>query len=307
MTIAKKLLFAPFFLLFLAFTNFQALPFFLKPSSIFSLDTSILLSLVFLSLGVLFTSFFFVLFVSIANSWKVISPTIFLGGVLSLVIISSTPGYFLAVGAIFSGFLVAFSLSKTLKSYLNFIPSTLFIPSIKNFTKLFCIVLSITLFLAAREANIKTFEVPDSIIDAALKATPGAIDITQEKTQAPSLPKIDPSQIALLKQNPSLLKQYGITPQELDSLTNPKNSTQPLDTGALLKDQVKKEVASMIEPYGAFIPLFLGITLFITVSSFAALGTILLYPLLPLIFSLLEKVKVIKFTTEQRTVKKMVV
>ena len=92
------------------------------------------------------------------------------------------------------------------------------------------------------------------------------------------LPQITPEQIELLKQNPDLLKQA-----------------------------VKDQLQGVIKPYLGFVPTALAVLLFITLESIVSFLTIFIYPLLWLTFYVLEKTGFVKFTTEMRPVKKMVV
>src|SRR3990172_10609958 len=117
-----------------------------------------------------------------------------------------------------------------------------------------------------------------------------------------NLPQIPPEQLDLLKKNPDLLKQYGLDPKLLDTLTAPQKSTAaPANlTNELIKQTVKDQVQNFIKPYLNFIPAGLAILLFFTFHAFISIANLLISPLLWLIFLILEKTGFTKFTVEQR-------
>ncbi|MBI2596586.1 hypothetical protein HYW41_00280 [Candidatus Daviesbacteria bacterium] len=75
----------------------------------------------------------------------------------------------------------------------------------------------------------------------------------------------------------------------------------------LIKQTVKDQIQSFIKPYLNFIPAILGLLLFVTFQSLTSIINLLIYPLLWITFNILEKTGYVKFTTEMRPVKKMVI
>jgi len=308
MKLAKKLLFAPLFLALTAFSLTQLSPFFTDSSLIFSLDFSTLGYFITLSLGILLASLFFCLFVSLAADWTIIAPVIILGTLIPIAFLPQT-AWFAVCAITLLGLTLTTSLQlQTLKNYLNFSPNALISPHARSLSKFLVIALSAGLFLQFTSAH-QTFQVPDSLIDTALKFAPISSTDTQTPT-IPSLPQLSPDQISLLKQNPALLKQYGVSPEMLDQLTNPKTTAQssaPTTSNNLIKTAVKSQLQTMLKPYQSFIPGILALLFFVSLTSFVSLLGILLHFLIPLSFWLMEKTGFVTFTTEQRTVKKLVV
>lgn len=300
----KKVIFAiPFLLLFYLF-YFKLNPVFGDIYIIFNLDLQILIDLLVLVALLALASFFFVIFSALANDWRIILPTATVGAAAPL-ILSAQPLSFLMAGGTFASFLlIYFSLSNKLTTYIDFKPTTLLNPSIKTLITLLILIISITFYLKANmEIKQKGFEIPDSLIDAALK-------IVQPQTQVKGVQTaqvtLTPEQIELLKQNPDLIRQQGIDPSLLDSLS-PQDSGENQDLSGTLKPLLKEQVQKIIEPYLNYIPAILALLFFFTLQFFSS---IILLPM-PLfisgIFWILEKTSFIKFEKESREVKKLVV
>jgi len=132
--------------------------------------------------------------------------------------------------------------------------------------------------------------------------------IPEQNLPATQLPAISQEQIDLLKQNPDLLRQSGLDPKILDTLSQPKAAQTPQSlTQNLVKQTVKDQIQNLIKPYQNFIPAGLTLLLFLTLQSLTSIINLLIYPLLWLAFFILEKTGFVKFETEQRPVKKLVV
>ncbi len=153
----------------------------------------------------------------------------------------------------------------------------------------------------------KGFQVPDSLIDTALKMSP--VNRPQDETSTQTqLPNITPEQIALLKQNPDLLKQSGLDPKILDTLSQPQTTSNPQNlTQQLVKQAVKDQVQNIIKPFISFIPVVLAVLLFFTLQFFTSIINIFISPLLSLTFLILEKTGITHYEIEQREVKKLVI
>ncbi len=161
------------------------------------------------------------------------------------------------------------------------------------------ITFTLTYFLSINKTiSEQSFQIPDSLIDTAIKLTAQSQgENTQEQTVQPSL---SPEQIDLLKKNPELLKQSGLDPSILDNLNKSPNT--PND---LIKQTIKDQVQTFLKPYLGFMPAGLAVLLFLTLQSLTSILNLLIYPLLWILFLVFEKTGFVKFTIEQRPVKKM--
>lgn len=301
MVVAKKLIFAPLFLLSFTFLLFQLEANLSSYNIIFSVSVETFINLLIFSALISLSSILFILFVSLAGDLKIILPVGLIALALPPTIIDPQTGLILSIGMAICLLITYFNVSSKLKNYLTFEPTSLFGPSIRSLVGLLILVFSFTYFLSINKVIAeKGFEIPESLIDSALKFMPA------QSSEKESLPKlaISSEQLALLKQNPDLLKQSGLDPKVLDSLDQPKTSNPTQD---LVKATLQTQVQTMIKPYMNFIPTVLAVLFFIVLQSITSLINILISPLLLLTFFILEKTKYIKFTEEQRTVRKMVV
>lgn len=215
---------------------------------------------------------------------------------------------FLAIGIFISLILTYVSLENSLKTYLNFKPYALLGPSIRHLTTFFIIVLCAVYFIFInKEVSEKGFQIPDSLIDSAINLASGLGQTDKPETPAPKL-SISSEQIELLRQNPDLLRQSGLDPSILDTINQPASAKEPQDlTKDLTKQLVADQLDTILKPYLNFIPAVLAVLLYLTLQSLTSILNLLIYPLLWITFSILEKTGFVKFTTEMRPVKKIVV
>lgn len=310
MVIFKKLIFAPFFLISFALLVLNLAPILSSYDFIFSLSAASFIQLIIIAILAILSSFLFTVFIVLSQDWKLIIPVIILSSILTVVVIPSALAVIWSVIILVCLLLISIMLDKTLKKYLNFQPTKLFSPIIKQLSGLLILSFCLIYFLSTSQLiNQQGFTIPDSLIDTALKMSPTSLPEadTMENTNL-QLPAIDPGQLELLKQNPDLLKQYGLDPKMLDSLSNPQEILQtPVEaTNNLIKQTVKEQVDSLLKPYLGFIPIILALALFLTLKSLTSLISIFISPLLWIIFLILEKTNYIKFEEEQRTVRKMI-
>ncbi len=303
MPIVKKLLFAPFFLISFGFLLHFINPLFASYDIIFSLSLESLTQLIILSSLITLTSFLFVLFSSLAQDSKIILPVGATAALISLVVTPQPLSFILAVGIFISTLISHLTLEGKLKSYLTFEPNSLLGPSIRHLSGLLILVVSLTFFLSTNKIiQEKGFQIPDSLIDTALKVSGQA---QSETTQSQSIqPQLTNEQITLLKKNPDLLKQYGLDSKTLDSLNQPASQKSGQD---FIKQTIKDQLQNLLKPYLGIIPALLAFLFFLSLQSLTALLTILIYPLLWITFYILEKTNFIKFEVEQRPVRKMVI
>lgn len=222
---------------------------------------------------------------------------------IPFLIFSYPASLLLATGLLISFVVSYLLLSQKLKTYLNFSPIQLFVNPIKQLGKILILAVSITyFFIVSVDTKQNGFSIPDSLIDSTLKLIPQYQAPSQNN--APNL-KLSKEQIELLKKNPELLKQSGIDPKILETLDQTsQNQNQNVD---VVKEAVKGQIQSFIDPYIQFIPAVLALLLFATFSFLFSLISIMAYPLVWIIFYILEKTKFITFEVETREVKKMVV
>jgi|SRR3989344_1620510 len=297
----KKLIFAPIFLISFSFLLFQLKSNLGSYDIIFSLSIDTFKSLLIFSSLICLSSFLFCIFAGLAGDLKIVLPINLLASILPPLIIDPSLGLIISFGTFIILALTFFTLSKKLKSYINFEPAALFGPSIRSLVGLLILVFSIGYFMSINKVIAeKGFQIPESLIDSVLKFTP-----TDNSSENASLSSLSSDQIALLKQNPALLKQSGLDPKILDSLTPGKSAKA---TGQdIVKQTLQAQVQTMIKPYINFVPAGLAVFFFIILQSLTSLIGLLIYPLLWITFFILEKTGYIKFTEEQRTVRKILV
>lgn len=298
----KKLIFAPLFLIIFSILIYQLNPLLKSYDFIFSLSLSTFINLLIISALILGASFSFVLFATFALDWKIVLPVGILASLICFLFVEPSLGVVLFVGSLISMILSFISLENTMKSYLTFNPSSILGPSIRQLTTLLILIFCISYFLSiSKIVSTKGFQIPDSLLDTALKFAPQIQSDGQTE-----MPKLSSDQIDLLKKNPTLLKQSGLDPSILDNLG--KNLQAPLNSANdLIKKTVKDQIQSFIKPYQSFIPILLAALLFLTLQSLTSILNLLVYPLLWITFYILEKTGFIKFIEEMRPVKKMVI
>jgi hypothetical protein len=319
MLILKKLFFSLPFLGCFYYFIYEIFPFFINIYLIFSLNQVIFFNLILLILLLILSSFFYILFCTLAEDWKIVSGVALIAAVAPLIFFPAPISYLLAVSFLTLFMSIFALLNQKLKSYITFQPTTLLNPSIKNLSILIILLSSIAFYItAASEIQKNGFQLPDSLIDTALQLAPIEPSTKETTTQIvteSSLPtNISSEQIAQLKQNPELLKQYGLDPSVLDLFDQSKQkTTQTSQTKttppnqSLLKTIAKNQINQIIEPYQKYLPLFLTASFFITLQSLFALAAILLSLIVWATFQVLESTGYIHFTKEMREVKKLVV
>ena len=315
----KKLIFAPFFIIVFAILIWQLPDHLNSYDLILSFSLNNILVLISLSALILFTSLLFVLFAALANDWKLIIPAAILSAIIPMFFLNQAMGLIMAVSILASLLIIYVSLENSLKTYVNFAPAPLFGPSIRHLSTLLIIIISFTYFLLINQ-KIQTegFQIPDQLIDESLKLIPQPrfnrgqqqLPVTQAPQTTATQPSITPEQLELLRQDPELLEQYGLDPSVLDTISIPQNqeNIQPQSVlNETIKQTVKDQFQTIVDPYVNFIPAVLGLLLFLVLLSITSFLTILIYPLLWITFYSLEKSGFVKFVVETRSVKKMVV
>lgn len=307
MALFKKLIFAPVFLIIFTFLIYSLIKLLGSYDFIFSLSLDHLIQLITITALITASSLFFTLFITLTD-WKIALSVGFLAALAPLLFLDPALALVFAVTIFVSLLLTFVSLDKALKSYLTFNPAALLGPAIRRLSTLLILIFSLIFFLSTNKIIAQSgFQIPDSLIETALKMTPLETPV-QEETQPAKLPTIDPEQLEFLKKNPELLRQSGLDAKMLDSLSQPKSVKSPQNLAQdLVKKTVKDQLQNIIKPYINFIPAGLSLLLFFTLLSFTSIINLLIYPLLWIIFYILEKTGFVKFEIEQRPVKKLVV
>ncbi|MCL5019748.1 MAG: hypothetical protein M1426_04635 [Patescibacteria group bacterium] len=306
MILIKKIAFGLLFLTLAVELFYLSAPFFKTTDLIFSLDLQTAYQLLILSLLILVSALVFTIFAALSLNWKLVLPVIVISSLAPFVFTSFPLSLSLGTGMAISLLLSYLGLEGKMKSYVAFQPSSLLSPSVKQLTGLLILTLSITFYLStARQIAQTGFEIPDTLIDNTLKLIPQSAPTAQ-------LPQITPDQLETLKENPNLLKQYGIDPKTLDNLPTAIQPTFPAGsklnpTTEMIKPLVKQQLQTIIKPYQNIIPLVLALLLFLTLQSFVSVLAIFLPPVIWLVFLILERTNFTHFETEMREVKKLVV
>lgn len=310
MNYVKKIIFAPLFLICLVWAFYLAEPILKSSDFIFSFSFATFLQIFWFCVSLILSFFLFVVFVSLAQDWKLILPIILVAGVLPLVSVSAPPGYVITVGLIAVLLFESFLLMNKLKTYITFSAPILLATSVKTLTTLMILIISLAYYFSlAGRIEQKGFQLPESLIDTALKL--GSPPQVLEQTNAPVQPQISltQAQIDQIKSNPDLLKQFGLDEKSFDELINPKKKdSKSTDISSnVTKKLVQDQIQQALKPYQKAIPVFLALFLFLILQPMAAILSIFITPLLWLTFLIFQKTKFVRFATEMREVKKMVV
>ncbi len=274
---------------------------------IFSFNPEVLGQMVIFVLLFLIVGLFFAVLSALAQNLKIVLPAAFLGSTLTFIFIPPPISLVIFFGSIISFTLVFFTLSRKLSSYIDFKVSELLIPSVKTLSLFLLMTFSVVFYLSSGAALKKEgFQIPDSVIDPVI--TMSISNFTEGQPQAQkSQTQIPPEQLQMLRQNPALLKQYGLDPSVLDELSPQTSKTPQNPQQALIKNEVKRQINTLIQPQIQFLPVVLTALFFLTLKFGQSILSVLLYPALGLIFWILDKTGFTKYEKEMREVKKLVV
>lgn len=293
-------------LLFFFFLFSLNLDLFLQNSNfLFSLDLQEIFQLVLLVFYLLLSASFFAILVTFSMDFKIILPVIVLASIIPLFFITSSV-YILIIGFFLAYLITFFFLQKKLKNYLTFQPSLLLMPSVKALTTMIILISSLVFYVnISQDLKKNGFSIPDSLLDPIINMTTSGLP-TSNLPQGPGpMANISQDQIDLLKQNPDLLKQYGLDPKILDQVTITKTSTTPQNS--FIKQAISAQINNIIGPNTGIIAILLTVLFFVSLNFLSSFLSLLIYPLISGIFWILEKVGFTKFEIEKREVKKLVV
>ena len=180
----KKLTFAPLFLIIFIILIYQLTPLLKSYDFIFSLSLSTLIELIVISTLISLSSLFFAIFVSLSSDWKYVLPVGILASLIPLFFLDISLGLVFIVGILVSLLITYLNLDNALKSYLTFQLSALLGPSIRHLSSFLILSFCLVYFLSASKIVAQSgFQIPDSLIDTALKISSpeqtNQTDITQ--------------------------------------------------------------------------------------------------------------------------------
>lgn len=321
MQIIKKFFFAPLFLASIVILFYDYKLILDKYLEVFFGDWGGLYDLGILAIILTLASFFYCIYITFTQDIKYVFLVVLAAALIPFIYLNSALSIVLAIGFSLSMILTYFNLMTNLKSYVTFLPINLLGGPIKTLTTVLLISLSVGFYFHSNTIiQTQGFKIPDPVVDWAIDLTlnQSNIPVRGEKylAQAPTQ-----EQIEMLKQNPDLLEQFGLNPDDLDQFIIDENPSQSPNQNAInlipslptanIKDIVKAQISNSLDqifkPYLFAIPMVLAF-LFYSITSFALwIISIFLNPLILLIFYIFEKSGFIKFTTETRVVKKLVI
>lgn len=317
----KKSIFAPLFIIFTAVTLYLYVSILNQYLEIFFKPYGGLAEFSILSVSIIFISLTYALFVTLAQEFKIVLIPIILTSLIPFAFLSTSLSIVITIGLLISFTLSYFNLQTNLKTYVNFSAPTLLTSPIKILNTFLLLTLAAGYFLHTNSLiQTQGFKIPDAIIE-------WAVDLSLKNQNPPvlgvkylaQLPNLTTEQLNLLKQNPQILEQYGLSADDLDNFTPTSSQTSPNKNsvsvipsipGANLKDIVKAQISNMldelIKPYLFIIPIILAFMFYSLGSLTLWILSLFLSPIISLVFYLLEKSNFIKFTTETRVVKKLI-
>jgi ABC-type multidrug transport system fused ATPase/permease subunit len=303
MQLIKKLLFGVIWLIVTVWELLLIKSLLLNPQPIVGFDVDSLISFLILGLALIINGSLLGIFVALADDWKLVLPVILCSAICGYAVTvgGGTESITVSVGLLIIGVLAFLVFKQSLKSYLNFDAAKILSGGLKMYVFGLIFVISLSYFMLAKiRVENEGFSLPDSLIDSVISMVPKDTQ-SVENTSLSGL-QISPDQIELLKNNPETLQKMGINPAMLDSIGG-QNTT----SDDLVKLSVKSQLDKMIEPYIDWIPLFLAISLFFTLTTISSLimfcGLIFIW----IVFYLLEKSGFISFNKEMREIRKLVV
>ena len=290
MQLAKKLVFSlPFVISFIGYCIFLH-QFLENPNLLFGIDIQTILLSAWVVITAILTGFFFSLFITISQDKKIVLcpiPAILLS---SFLLLPESSRLIITISLCFLFLFIFLSLRHTLNTYISFTPQTLLLSHIKHVATFLFILGSLAFYLSFQQQIQKQgFLLPQPIFDAILKTVPQAqfLNLTGEQSDSPK-------NIKQIKNNPELLKQFGLT----EDMLNPKQLTQ---------SQLQQQTTNLLKPYESFLPIIFSALFFFSLHSLASIFSIFLGPLISLVFWILDKTKFTTYTTEARQVRKLVV
>ena len=320
MSSLKKLIFAPLFLVLLTSSIYFYKLILDKYLNVFFGNYGGIYEFSLLAVPLVFASLAYCLFVTFTQDLKYAAAVAGITILVPFAFLSTSLSIVISIGLVISLIIVYFNLQTNLRNYVNFQPTNLLKGPIKLLNVFILFTLTFGYFLNANSiVQTKGFKIPEPIIDWAINFSTSSqsLNFKGEKYLAQAL---TPEQIELLKQNPDILKQYGLNPKDLESLSPASKQQTTSDKSAIkalplpsgnLKDVLKNQINGMLDqtlkPYLFVIPILLAFMFYSLASLIMWVISLFLSPLISLIFYLLEKTGFVKYEKEMREVKKIVI
>lgn len=318
----KKLIFAPLFLVLITTAIYFYKLILDKYLDVFFGNFGGLYEFASLAIPLVLASLAYCLFITFTQDFKYAAVMAVITALIPFGFLSVNLSLVIGAGIIISLILTYFNLQTNLKSYVNFVPQTLLVPPIKMLNVFILLTLSFGYFLNANSIiQTQGFKIPETLVDWAIDLSMSSQSLNFKGEKYLLAQSLTPEQLELLKQNPALLKQYGLKPEDLDALSpssNQKTTEQPGQTviktplppgnlKEILKNQINSTIDQTLKPYLFVIPIILAFMFYSLASLIMWIISMFLSPLLQLIFYLFEKTGFVKFEKEMREVKKIVI
>lgn len=324
MSPVKKIVFAPLFLIALTASIYFYKQILDKYLDIFFLEYGGLYEFGLMVIPLVLAGLFFSLHITFTQDIKYATVPAFIASIIPFVFLPFNLSLVIG-GCLFAALLITFfSLQNNLKTYTNFQPRSLLTGPIKTLSTLILLTLTFGYFLHTNSIiQREGFKIPDALIDWSINMSLSGqgMNFKGEKYSLAQLPTITQEQIDLLKANPEVLKQYGLSEKDLDSIVPPSKPAQfpnkdaatvipsvpGIDLKDILKTQISNSLDQMIKPYLFAIPILLAVMFYSLASLVLWIATIFLSPLISLIFYVLDTTGFTKYEKEMREVKKIII
>lgn len=276
-----------------------------------------------IALFITLTSLTFVIFVTLSQNfiYALIASTI--SSLTAFLFFDFNLALTLSICFLITFILGYFNLQTSLKSYINFSPQSIFSPHIKLLNTFLLLSLTFAYFLNTNSI-IKTqgFQIPKPLVEWAVDLTLEMQGMSVKGEKRYLAQALTPEQMELLRQNPDVLKQFGVNAEDLEEFVAPANSQAitpnqsavqviPQIPGANIKDMLMAQTGNMldlvIKPYQNIIPFLFAFMFFSFISLLNWIFSLFLTPIIMLIFYIFEKSGFVRFEKEMREVKKIVI
>lgn len=320
----KKLVFAPLFLSLVLILIYLFKLVLGKYIEVFLGTWGGLYELGLISLIIILASLSYCLYITFTQDVKYYLGLAIIGSLIPFIFLSPPLALVTAIGFFISLSVTYFNLMSGLKTYVNFQPAAILSFPVKTLNTFLVLSLSLVFYFHSNSIiATQGFKIPDPVLDWAIDLSlQGNVPVRGEVYLAQAA-TLSPEQLNLLKQNPQLLEQFGLSqndvdnflqntaPQSIQSINQNAGRTVSSLPGMNLKDTVKTQITNsldqLIKPYLFAIPILLAF-LFYSICSFALwIFSVFLSPAILLVFYVLEKTDFIKFANETRIVKKIII
>ncbi|MCL5784060.1 MAG: hypothetical protein M1142_01735 [Patescibacteria group bacterium] len=311
MKIFKRIVFGlPFLLCFFIF-SYELNLLLQDPSNLLSIPSLMRAGVMMVSLVT--SSFFFIIFATLAFSWLIVLPIILLASLPPLLFTSVPLSYTLSSGFLLSLCFSYFLLERKMENYFSFQPTALLIPPIKQLITIILLVASFGLYLtSSSEIANHGFTIPQSFVNTGTQLLLGQQGMSSlnnlgfnDASILNSQSNEVTQQLQTLTQNPTLLQQLGVDPALLNQLINSNTPSKPQKSQSPATDMIEQQINTMIKPYLHYLPLFYAGLFFISLWFFVFFLDIFLYLPLWLLFLILEQTGFIRYVPEMKEVKKL--